>query len=444
MKVTNWRRKLAASLVAGGLLAPSALYATDINTNILTDGGFEDVSATTCCFGANKLNSWTGGTQPGFAYAYSLAYDNGNPLASGGNYYFTTNGDDDGANGATDVNAPGKVSQVTAITPGSAATQIAGGEAAALFSAYFSSYQTDGDYGHVQIEFLNSTGGSLGKAEIDGSDDTSTWLQRRSAVLAPVGTASLRTSVFGTALSGGPDGYIDNVDVRIVPAQDELLYLEVNVANGNVAIRNQSGDPFRIDYYEITAGGPAGDYNNNGIVDAADYTLWRDNLNTSATLPNDTTPGVTQNDYNVWKANFGSSGSSLDPVDWLGLQEQTVAGFPAGNGTGNGWEQAGGASGTVLSESYLTGNSNVVDTANIGLGAAFNPGSPHNLQFRYSVVKDDGMGNFVGPGSLVSGFVRYVGGSGAISAVPEPSSVLLVGLGLSALLVGSGRSKRDQ
>ena len=50
-----------------------------------------------------------------------------------------------------------------------------------------------------------------------------------------------------------------------------------------------------------------GDYNNNGIVDAADYTVWRDKLGTSTNMPNDTTPAsVTQADYDVWKANYGN------------------------------------------------------------------------------------------------------------------------------------------
>ncbi len=40
-----------------------------------------------------------------------------------------------------------------------------------------------------------------------------------------------------------------------------------------------------------------GDYNANGIVDAADYTLWRDGLGTT----------YTQDDYDVWKANFGET-----------------------------------------------------------------------------------------------------------------------------------------
>lgn len=50
-----------------------------------------------------------------------------------------------------------------------------------------------------------------------------------------------------------------------------------------------------------------GDYNNDGVIDAADYTVWRDALGSSASLPNDSTPGVTAEDYTVWKTNFGKS-----------------------------------------------------------------------------------------------------------------------------------------
>jgi hypothetical protein len=55
----------------------------------------------------------------------------------------------------------------------------------------------------------------------------------------------------------------------------------------------------------------AGDYNDDQIVDAADYTVWRNRLDTSSILPNDLTVGsVTLDDYAVWKANFGAT--------WLG------------------------------------------------------------------------------------------------------------------------------
>ena len=58
--------------------------------------------------------------------------------------------------------------------------------------------------------------------------------------------------------------------------------------------------------------GTDGDYNNDGIVNLADYTVWRDNLGSSATLPNDPTPGsVTVGDYAVWKSNFGQGAAVL-------------------------------------------------------------------------------------------------------------------------------------
>ena len=51
--------------------------------------------------------------------------------------------------------------------------------------------------------------------------------------------------------------------------------------------------------------GLPGDYNGDDVVDAADYTLWRDNLGSPTSLPNDDTVGVDQDDYIRWKTNFG-------------------------------------------------------------------------------------------------------------------------------------------
>jgi hypothetical protein len=72
----------------------------------------------------------------------------------------------------------------------------------------------------------------------------------------------------------------------------------------------------------------AGDYNANGFVDAADYVVWRNNLDQTISIPNDQTPGtVTQADYDVWRANFGKmadgggplgSGAAIpEPATWL-------------------------------------------------------------------------------------------------------------------------------
>ena len=56
--------------------------------------------------------------------------------------------------------------------------------------------------------------------------------------------------------------------------------------------------------------GLAGDYNGNGILDAADYSVWRETLG-STTLLNDPTPGIVDtSDYNYWKSNFGATSGS--------------------------------------------------------------------------------------------------------------------------------------
>ena len=44
----------------------------------------------------------------------------------------------------------------------------------------------------------------------------------------------------------------------------------------------------------------AGDYNEDGTVDAADYTVWRDGLGTT----------YTEADYDVWKEHFGETSGS--------------------------------------------------------------------------------------------------------------------------------------
>ncbi|TWT89867.1 hypothetical protein Mal64_02490 [Pseudobythopirellula maris] len=53
-----------------------------------------------------------------------------------------------------------------------------------------------------------------------------------------------------------------------------------------------------------------GDYNDNGVVDAADFTVWRDNFETDASLPN-RDPGlsgdISMDDYAAWVANFGET-----------------------------------------------------------------------------------------------------------------------------------------
>jgi hypothetical protein len=88
---------------------------------------------------------------------------------------------------------------------------------------------------------------------------------------------------------------------------------------------------FRLGAVGEAVGPVDGDYNGNGIVDAADYVVWRKNFN-AAGLPGSVagdgddgtgtgTPDglVNQHDYNFWRSRFGAttplgSGSAIGLV----------------------------------------------------------------------------------------------------------------------------------
>jgi hypothetical protein len=77
-----------------------------------------------------------------------------------------------------------------------------------------------------------------------------------------------------------------------------------------------------------TATGVPGDYNGNNVVDAADYTEWRDNLGGPAnSLPN-RDPGnsgvINQADYTFWKNNFGNPGSGGGSLSASAVPEPTT------------------------------------------------------------------------------------------------------------------------
>jgi hypothetical protein len=61
----------------------------------------------------------------------------------------------------------------------------------------------------------------------------------------------------------------------------------------------------------LVPGGVDGDYNDDGVVNAADYVTWRKLNGTSTVMPNDPNPLPIDNDqYVTWRGNFGASGGS--------------------------------------------------------------------------------------------------------------------------------------
>lgn len=79
----------------------------------------------------------------------------------------------------------------------------------------------------------------------------------------------------------------------------------------------------RTGFVKYETGGLEGDYNNDGVVNLADYTVWRNNLGAadeSALNFNGDGGGVTTDDYQLWKDNFGNGSMGA-----AGLQTEVQA-----------------------------------------------------------------------------------------------------------------------
>ena len=92
-----------------------------------------------------------------------------------------------------------------------------------------------------------------------------------------------------------------------------LILQQINNSSAASFIAKE-GDPLlapRLVVDALISAAPlmAGDYNDDGTVDAADYTAWRDALDSDTPLENETeTIGVVDAaDYDAWKTNFGAT-----------------------------------------------------------------------------------------------------------------------------------------
>src|SRR3954470_21553576 len=172
MKVTNWRRKLSAALIAGGLLSPAAANAAGLNTNLVTNGDFEhvDLNITGEYHGPLVLD-WTGPNL--FAYSHDGSssstgvvpdYADGANPPGAGHWYFTPN--NTGGATFTDVHDPNVYYQDINVSTGDTGAAIAAGNATFDLSAYMSSYLNDPDYGNVLAEFRNAANSPIGSGLI--------------------------------------------------------------------------------------------------------------------------------------------------------------------------------------------------------------------------------------------------------------------------------------
>jgi hypothetical protein len=74
-----------------------------------------------------------------------------------------------------------------------------------------------------------------------------------------------------------------------------------------------AGGAYDIGAYEL--GALAGDFNHNGVVDMADYVLWRNSVGSSANRYSaadaDSNGVVDQADYAIWRGGFGTTAGGV-------------------------------------------------------------------------------------------------------------------------------------
>jgi hypothetical protein len=122
-----------------------------------------------------------------------------------------------------------------------------------------------------------------------------------------IGTDSLQ-------LGAGPDSFTDDQLAKITI--DGIPYAATDPGNSS-AYWNRDSATLQPKFFNVSTANPPGDYNHNGIVDAADYTVWRDHLGTNFTLPNRGTGisgPVSASDYTTWRTHFGAVASGSASV----------------------------------------------------------------------------------------------------------------------------------
>jgi hypothetical protein len=175
------------------------------------------------------------------------------------------------------------------------------------------SIESKQNFTNITLSFVNSVGAVIGSVNFspgtnekntpifDGRDTNvpeNQWIQYTVDAVAPAGTAFVRESLFFIQLYHGGVGdpgaiWFDNASLVSLTAQ-------------TVAV--------------------PGDYNGNGIVDSADYVLWRNSVGQS-TLNNRGT-GITgpigQADYDFWRSHFGNTSGSGSAVGSAAVPEPCV------------------------------------------------------------------------------------------------------------------------
>jgi hypothetical protein len=100
----------------------------------------------------------------------------------------------------------------------------------------------------------------------------------------------------------------------VEPPEDDLVF--------EFALQNEDLIAGTVTY--VTPGPLDGDYNQDGTVDAADYTVWRDALGTSLAAADGDGDGIVdEDDYTIWVWTFGNTIAVVSAAAAAGVPEPT-------------------------------------------------------------------------------------------------------------------------
>lgn len=171
----------------------------------------------------------------------------------------------------------------------------------------------------------------LRSLQIGGADSGALRINASSTVAIAEGLVQHANGTLAVELGSAPGAFLTigsaaslagNLEVALAPGFDPMLNeaFVILTANGGITgefdVENlpelAAGLNWQISYNEtslalLVVSALPGDYNQDGVVDAADYCLWRDHLGAPAgTLANDADGGpIGLAQFNTWKDHFG-------------------------------------------------------------------------------------------------------------------------------------------
>src|SRR5579862_672271 len=247
MKKYRPSRRVGLAALAGGLAFVGAAEATEL----VLDGSFESavLSPGSTIIGiGGKSNPGIGGGWSIFStYTYSTLYTlpltNGLGVNIGGAQFLRPY-----PPGVLSINnSSDTVTQTVSLTAGSTLTgaKIDAGQGNYTMSAWFSSYQTQGDYSDLTLTFLDANTNAIGTAvALGGSNfvyaiptgpnakynsDPSVWVKYwaqdvRTGTI-PSGARNAEILIHATSVVGSPDGYVDLVSLNVVDASHSTPFV---------------------------------------------------------------------------------------------------------------------------------------------------------------------------------------------------------------------------